>query len=393
MKRNRYLLPLGALLALFALGAVVIMARASADDMLQQAARLLADAQDGHAIVEVQIDTPEESATGTVEVWGRRDAGAEGEPAFRIEVLESSEPQAIGMVAVGDGDQVWVWNPQKNTVYVGTRDELKAKIAEHEGAYDPADFDHPDFDEEEIPETPEEWVDWLLGYFTAERNGSDVVVGEDSGETAVEKLRLIPKPEEMPEEFRANGGLLNLLLRSSDGALLSAEYTGGAVGYARATATLLELDAAVPFETFSFAIPEGAEMVNLAEMEPPPSLTEEEAAAAAGFAVLSPAELPAGARLQGINEVRGAVVQRYRLPDGERFTIAQGPASAADAPAESGEPVTVRGVEGLIFVDDDGIGEAGGGRTLLTWSEGEETIWIGGDLTQAEAVAIAESLR
>jgi hypothetical protein len=361
--------------------------------MLQQAARLLADAQDGHAIVEVQIDTPQESANGKVEVWGRRDAGAQGEPAFRIEVLESSKAEAIGMVAVGDGDQVWIWNPQKNTVYVGTRDELKARMAEHREEFDPADFDHPEFNKEEMPQSPEEAAAKLLEYFTAERNGSDVLIGEGGDETAVERLRLIPIPEQMPEEFRANGGLLNLLLRSSDSALMSAEYSGGAVGYAKATATLLELDIDVPPETFSFDIPQGAGVVNLADMEPPASLTIEEAAQAADFAVLSPSDLPAGARLEGINEVRGAVVQRYRLPDGKRFTIAQGPASAAEAPGENGEPVTVRGVEGLIFVDDAGSGEAAGQRSLLTWSEGEETVWIGGDLTKTEALAVAESLR
>jgi outer membrane lipoprotein-sorting protein len=393
MKRNRYFIPLGALLALFALGAVVILARASADDMLQQAARLLAGAQDGHAIVEVQIDTPQESASGKVEVWGRRDAGAEGEPAFRVEILESSKPEAIGMVAVGDGDQVWFWNPQKNTVYVGTRDELKARMAEHQGKFDPADFDHPDFNKDEMPQSPEEAVAKLLEYFTAERNGSEVLLGEDGSETAVEKLRMIPIPEQMPEEFRANGGLLNLLLRSSDGAPLSAEYAGGAMGYAKATATLLELDVDVAPETFSFDIPHGAEVVNLADMEPPASLTVEEAAEAADFAVLSPSDLPAGARLEGINEVRGAVVQRYRLPDGKRFTIAQGPASAAEAPGENGEQVTVRGREALLFVDDAGLEEAGSARSLLTWREGEETVWIGGDLTRAEALAVAESLR
>ena len=382
MKRNRYLLPLGALLAVFALGAMVLMVRANADDMLHQAARLLADAQDGHAIVEVQLDTPEKSEAATVELWGRRDAGPEGEPAFRVELLETSKPEAEGMIAVGDGTQVWIWNPGKNTVYVGTRDELEAKMAEHEGEFDHADFDHPDFDEEELPETPEEAVDKLLQYFTAERNGSEDVAGTDAN-----KLRLIPIPEQMPEEFRANGGLLNIWLRAADNAPLAAEYTGGDVGYGKATATLLELNVGIPDDVFTFAIPQGAEVVNLADMEPPASLTEEEAAKVADFAVLSPTDLPAAARLEGINEVRGAIVQRYRLPDGESFTVAQGAASAADAPGDNGEAVTLRGTDGLLFSDDDGQ------RTLLTWSEGDVSFWVGGDLTADEALGIAESLR
>jgi outer membrane lipoprotein-sorting protein len=392
MKRNRILLPLGALLAILALGAVVMMARASADDMLQQAARLLADAENGHAKVTFEVQTPEKSTSGTVEMWGKRDAGPEGEPAFRVEVLESSKAEAVGMILVGDGSQVWIYNPIKNKVYVGTRDELKAKMAEYKEDFDPDAFDHDDFDrtefdEEDIPETPEEAVAKLLEYFTAERNGGDVLIGDNGVEIKVEKLRLVPIAEQMPEEFRANGGLLNLLLRSSDNALLSAEYAGGAVGYAKATATLLELDEGVDDALFTFDIPAGTEIINLADIEPPASLTEEEAAKAAGFDVLSPDYLPSAARLEGINEVRGAVVQRYRLPDGERFTIAQGPAEAADAPGEDGQAVTVRGVEGLLFSDDEGE------RTLLTWSEGEEKIWVGGDLPAEEALAIAESLR
>lgn len=391
MKRNRTILSIaGAMLAVVALGAVVMMVRASADDMLHQAARLMADARDGHAIVTMEMDTPEESASGTVEVWGRRDAGPEGEPAFRIEVLESSKPEAEGMVAVGDGTQVWIWNPGKNKVYVGTREEMEARMAELKEEFDSGDFGSPDdephaFHSEDMPETPEEAVDKLLEYFTAERSGSEAVAGIQAN-----ALRLIPIPEQMPEEFRANGGLVNVWLRASDNAPLAAEYTGGAVGYAKATATLLELDIGVADEVFTFEIPEGAEVVNLADLEPPPSLSEEEAAAAAGFAILSPSELPSSARLEGINEVRGAIVQRYRLPDGERFTIAQGPASAAGErggePGENGEVVTVRGVEGLLYSDEEGR------RALLTWSQGEVTFWVGGDLTAGQALAIAESL-
>jgi outer membrane lipoprotein-sorting protein len=357
------------------------MARANADDMLHQAARLLSEVSTGHAIVEMQIDGPEESASGTVEVWGQRDFGPDGEPAFRLEVLESSKEEAAGMIAVGDGSQVWIYKPDENTVYVGTREELEAKMAEHEGEFDHGAYDHPEFNPEDRPETPEEAVDKLLEYFTAERNGGADIAGIEAN-----KLLLIPIPEAMPEEFRANGGFLNIWLRASDNAPLSAEYTGGAVGYVKATATTLELNQDIDPGTFTFAIPEGAEVKNLADLEPP-TLTAEEAAQIADFPVLSPTDLPPAARLDGISEVRGAIVQRYRLPDGERFTIAQGAADAADAPSESGEPVTMRGVDGLLFSDDDGQ------RTLLTWSEGGVTFWVGGDLTADEAIGIAESLQ
>ena len=386
MKRNRYLVPLGALMAVLALGALVMMVRASADDMLYQAADLMDTVQDAHAIVEVQLETPEDKTSGTVEVWGRRDAGPNGEPAFRVEVLDSSKQEAIGMVAVADGDQVWIWKPAENTVYVGTREELKARMAEYDGEFDHSDFDHQDFNEEEMPQTPQEAVDKLLEYFTAERNGSDMIAGEGDIVTAAEKLRLVPIPEQMPEEFRANGGLVTIWLRSDDSAPLAAEYSDGAVGSAKAVATLLELNQGVADERFTFDIPAGADIVNLADIEPPASLTTEEAAKLADFDVLSAAELPTAARLAGINEVRGAIVQRYRLPDGESFTIAQGTAGAAETPDENGELVAVRGGEGLLFSSDDDQ------RTLLTWTEGDVTFWVGGDLTPEEALAIAESL-
>ena len=384
MKRNRYILLLGTLLAVLALGAVVVMVSANADDMLHQAARLMADAQTGHAVVELQVAMPDESASGTVEVWGQRDAGPDGEPAFRIQVLESSKPEAEGMVAVADGSQVWIWKPSEKTVYVGTHDELKAKMAEHAGQeedFEQDDFERPSYSKEDMPQTAEEAVDKLLEYFEAERDGSDDVAGTDA-----EKLRLVPIPEQMPEEFRANGGLLYLWLRSSDHAPLAAEYVGGAVGSAKVTVTSLELDEALPEGIFTFEIPEGAEVVRLADFEPPASLTTEEAASMVDFPVLSPAEMPAEARLAGINEVRGAVVQRYRLVNGASFTIAQGADGAAKTPDVDGELVAVRGAEGTLFSNEDGR------RTLLTWTEGGVTFWIGGDLTPDEVLAIAESL-
>lgn len=387
MKRNRYLLPLGALLAVLALGAFVWMVRANADDMLHQSARLLANSAGGHAVVDMAVSMPDESASGLVEVWGQRDAGPEGEPAFHLVVLESTKPQAVGMTVVSDGTQVWIWNRDENTVYVGTHEELKAKMAEYHDQYDHSDVDRPEYDESEMPQTPEEAVDKLLEYFNAELDGNAEVYGEFA-----EVVKLIPIPEQMPEEFRANGGWMNVWLAADDYAPLGFEYTGGAVGSAKVMMRKLQLFTEInadtfPAGTFTFDIPDGAEVVRLAELEPPASLSEEEAAAAVGFDVLTPQTLPGAARLEGISEVRGAVVQRYRLPDGERFTIAQGPASAADAPGDNGQPVTVRGTAGLLFIDDDGQ------RALLTWSEGENTFWIGGDVTAEQALAIAESLQ
>jgi outer membrane lipoprotein-sorting protein len=381
--RRKLILPLGALFAVVALIAVVMMVRASADDLLHQSARLLADATDGHAVLSFEFTAPEKSGSGTVEVWGRKEASPNGEPAFHMEILAASGEgaESVGSIAVSDGTQVWFYRPVINTVYVGTVEEMKARMKEGHGE-ELTGHDLPDYDEAEMPQTPEEAVDKLLEYFTAERAGTT--------ETA-NQLRLVPIPEQMPDEFRANGGLLDIWLRIDDSAPLGVEFSGAAVGSGKITASVLELRKAgeppiFADDVFTFDIPEGSEVIPLADLEPP-SLSLEEASEVAAFDVLAPDYLPAAARLEGINEVRGAVVQRYRLPDGASFTIAQGADSAARTPeGADGEAVTVRGLTGTLYQDD------GGTRTLLTWNDGKVTVWIGGDLTAETAIKIANSL-
>ena len=384
MTRSRKLiLPLGALFAVIALAAIVMMVRASADDLLHQSARLLADAVDGHALLTYEFETPEKDGSGTVEVWGRKGAGPNGEPAFRIvEVLDETADgeDRIGSIAVSDGNKIWLYRPQKNTVYVGTLEELKARMKEGHGE-ELTGHDFPEYDEAEMPQTPEEVVDWLLEHFMAERAGTI-----DIYDTAAHQLRLVPIPEKMPDEFRANGGLFDIWLRTSDSAPLAVEFSGAAVGSGKITASVLELNRGIPDERFTFAIPADAEIVALADLEPP-SLSLQEAADIASFEMLTPGQLPSAARLEGVNEVRGAIVQRYRLPDGATFFVAQGADGAAQAPDNAnGEPVTVRGLTGTLYQDD------GGTRSLLIWNENGITFSIGGDLTADMALDIANSL-
>ncbi|MBK8904779.1 MAG: DUF4367 domain-containing protein [Anaerolineaceae bacterium] len=382
--RKRFLSILLALVVLagtaVAIGAFVIP---TAQDLLVQSLETSQTITDGHAIVELSLDVPERAMSGTVEAWGRLDAGPNGEPAFRVEVLTADEAELIGTIAVSDGTQFWVWNPARNIVLTGQFEELYARIAEEMAGQE---FDHNfegDMDEADIPETPEEAVAKLLEYFTAERAGSDVI-----GDTAVNTIRLIPIPEQMPEEVRAAGGLLNVWLRDGDSAPVGIEYTGSAFGSGVARATFLEINQGVDDAVFTFTIPEGATVINAADLEfPDKDALEEAAAIEPDFDLLSPTSLPAEATLRETTNVGGAIVERYGLPDGRSFTIAQGRTSVNLAPAEGGESITVRGVPGMIYTDPED------GRTLLNWSEGEIQYWIGGDLTGEEALAIAESLQ
>jgi outer membrane lipoprotein-sorting protein len=369
---------------ILAVTAVALLAfiQPSAEDILTEALTITESITDGHAIVEFSGSMPDKDVSGTAEVWGKLNVGPNGEPALRVEVLSASQSDMGGTVFVADGVQFWLWNPVKNTVLVGTFAELKEKMAERAADYDGAyDFDHEgQAADADHPETAEEAVAKLTEYFTVEKMGTEDVAG-----TPTNKLRLIPIAEKMPEQMRAAGGLFYAWFRASDNAPLAIEYTGSALGGGQATAVQLDLNQGVADGRFNFIIPAGAEVVNIADLEPPQAETLGEADAAA-LGLLVPASLPEGASLLETVDMMGTAVQRYSLPDGQSFTIAQGAPNDRFAPDGASQTVTVRGVSATLYSDE------ANSRTLLTWTEGETQFWIGGDLTPEQAAALAESL-
>jgi hypothetical protein len=198
----------------------------------------------------------------------------------------------------------------------------------------------------------------------------------------------VPISEKMPDELRVAGGFLNLWLRASDQLPLAVEFAESALGYAKFEATLAEINIGLDTAMFTFTIPEGTEIIEaaerLAEMD-----KSEQPLEAVTFEVLEAGELPEAAVAAERQQIGSAVVQRYDLPDGLSFVVAQGPAMPLDPPAEatSSETVTVRGVEGTLFTNDEG------NRSLLVWREGELFYLVGGDLGPDQVTAIAESLQ
>ncbi len=368
-----------AVLIVASLALVAFMIQPSAEELLTQALETMQEVTQGYARVEIEADTPDEQIRGTFKVWGQLNVGPNGEPAFRLELLEASKPELPGVVLVGDGTRVWLWYPQHNTVYTGTYEELaqfiREKMAEHEFDYTP----EGDYQPTAAPETAEEAVAKLLQYFTAEREGS-----EEIGDHSAYKVRLVPIPEKMPDEVRAAGGFIHIWIDAVSKAPLALEYAEGAVGYARITATELTLNAGIYEDTFTYAIPAGADVVQLVDLAQAATAAK---SATAEFETLSPDQLPEGAVLLDTSQIGGASVQRYALPGGNSFTVAQSPADLNYQPTDAGTAVTVRGTDGTIYTDDEGA------RTLLSWTEGDVRFLIGGDLTSSQALSIAESLR
>lgn len=162
-KRNFWLLA-GSVILIAALVSAFVVMQPSAKDILTQTLETSKTIADAHAVIDVSLDTPEEKASATVEVWGRHEEDGPG--AFRLEVLETDKEEAVGAVVVSDGETVWAYSPAKGKVFVGTVDEAKAAMEEKQPMRD--EFDMEEFDH---PENAEEAVDKLLEYFEASRTG------------------------------------------------------------------------------------------------------------------------------------------------------------------------------------------------------------------------------
>ena len=371
------------LLSLATVGLAAAMIIPSADELLTGSIETLETVDDGHAIVEATVEMPDKTLNGTFEMWGKLNIGPNGEPAYRLEVLAASEAGMVGTTATTDGSQFWLYSPDKNSVVVGNAEEmaplLAEKFAEYEGQWDHSgEFDPVQVDK---PETPAEAVAKFLEYFTAERNGQEQVAGSEAY-----RLRLVPIPEQMPEEVRAAGGYLNVFVRGLDSAFVGVEYAEGLLGSGSAVASTLEINEGIDPTVFAFQIPEGTEVLTLDDVEA--MLPEEgEFAGEPEFTVLAPMYLPEGSELDETAVVRGAAVERYSLADGE-FYVAQGPAAAAAGLFGEGvgAATTVRGVDGMLYTDEEGE------RILLTWEENGITYWVGGNLSGEMALSIAESL-
>lgn len=395
--RNRKIILGTIIIAIAVVGLAAFMVLPSAEDLLVTAGETLENATDAHAVVSVVVETPEENMSGTVEVWGQKEAGPNGEPAFRVEVLAASKEEAVGTTAVSDGTQFWLYHPQENKVLVGTFEEMKAKMEEaramkeakgeafEEAKAEKFDFDGTEFDPEAMPENWEEAVAKLLEYVTAERTGS-----EDVGALSAYRLRLVPIPEQMPDELRANGGFVNLWIGTESQVPIAAEYAEAAVGYAKATASVMDINQGIDPAVFTFDIPAGAEVVTLEDLEMAKEKMSDFAAdekAALEMAVVTPSYLPEGARMTEKFELRGVLVQQFKLDDGRSFTVAQGQPSDAFLPEGEGIETTVSGLAATLYTD------AENGRSLLTWVVDDVQYWVGGDVAADEALLVAESLK
>ncbi|MFL7893329.1 MAG: DUF4367 domain-containing protein [Anaerolineales bacterium] len=366
-----------------------VLMQPSAQDILASSLESSKSINDGHAVVAIKVATLDKHASGTVEVWASREEDGPGK--FRLEVLEASESKYVGAEIVSDGETLWAYSPSENEVFVGTPEEARMMMEESEflsgklGSI-PQDFDGKSGDGEHEPlDNGEQAVQKLAEYFNIGKSDSETVAGETA-----EKLKLEPIAEQMPDEYAAIGGFINLWIGQESGTPLAVEFTGSSLGDGSATVLEYDINPGVDQNLFTFEIPVGASVVTFADLEPK-TLTLEEAGESTDFEFLTPVNLPTGATLVDILEVGGTLVQRYTLPDGGSFTLAQGVIDQDAArdwqPSSKSQSVEVRGVTGQLFQAEDGS------QIMLTWTDGELFYSVAGDLSPEQALTIGESLQ
>ncbi len=340
------------------------------EEILTRAVEILDAAQDGHAVLSIEADTPDRSGWATLEVWGKKppEGDPDAHPKFRAEVREASEAEAQGAVAVSDGAQFWLYVPARNTVWTGVVEEMHN--VEEMPAY-----------EGELPfDSPQTFVDWLLQVSEVTLLGTEEIGGREAY-----TLQFVPRPEELPE-VAATGGTGTAWVDQARWVPLQAAFDGGSIGQGQVTAELVELDMGLSDDLFTFQIPDGVEVL-LIEDRLPQHLSLDEAEA--DFDLLTPSHLPEGATLVDVMKMGDAIVLRYESAQGP-FAVGQGTdGRAVEPPPASGEPVSLRGTTGTLFTNENEEGT----KVFLAWTEDGRTFTVSGAISGEEALRVAESLQ
>lgn len=337
------------------------------------------------------------SGKATIELWYQQPN------LVRAEVRAVDPAQYQGATFVNDGEALWAYDPTRKMAY-------KLSVSALEGAGQMVNLPT---DIQQLLSDPNfaTALDQVLSLTDARLEGTEPVAGFNTY-----KLTLTPK---------ADTGLANAALGLQatmwvDQATwtvvkLEATSTQGTFSYSAQT---LDFNKGVPADTFKFQLPDGARGIDLTMFAPRPTTLDaaQKAAQAAGWTLLTPSYVPGGATLTGVTALpmgRGTLLSYSGSAGAPSFTIYQSKVGGAmpfgnmDAMEKmmSGEKpdwaevqtVQVRGVEGQAFTHKAGAATESAARegTFVTWQEkaGTVRIGIGGELSLAETLKIAESLK
>jgi outer membrane lipoprotein-sorting protein len=343
------------------LGFAAFNAAPAPQDILNHAVATLQAAQDGHAMLTIEGDSPDKSGSATIEAWAKKLSGGDNPTyGFRAEVRQTSEAQAQGAIAVSDGQQFWAYAPSQNTVWTGS-------VAQMYNNNSSLPFS-----------SLQGLVQYILDISTVTLSGTEPVQGHSAY-----KLQFVPRPDKVPPAVASATGLL--WIDTARWLPLQASINAGSIGQGRVTATVLELNIGVSDDLFHFQVPQGATVVPVQNQQPQ-HLSLSEADTAAGFKVLKPAYVPDSATLVDVLKMGHIIVLRYEAAPGS-FTIAEDVAEQSNTARGSGQSVSVRGTTGTLLTNKTG------NQVLLVWTENGRTFSVSGALSSQDALRVAEALQ
>ncbi len=333
----------------------------SPEQILTNAANTLNAAQDGHATLSINVNSPDKKGSASVEVWAKKVANAN--PAMyelRAQVTQASDSKEQGATLVSNGKQFWAYAPSQNTVWTGT-------VALWQQ-------DHGNL----ATQSPQALVQQLLDVSNVSLAGTESVAGHSAY-----KLQLTPKSGKSPQALAGATG--SLWIDQNRWLPLQGSFNAGSMGQGQVTVQTVELNTGEPDSRFQFQIPAGAKVVN-ADALRPQHLTLSDAQKSAGFKLLEPTFVPNGAKLVDVLKSGNAIILRYESSNGG-FAVAQDIGNTSKPTGVTGKSVSVRGTTGTLYTSADGS------RVLLVWTENGRTNSVSGALSSQDALRIAESLK
>jgi outer membrane lipoprotein-sorting protein len=335
----------------------------TAEEIVAKMQEVEASTEDAHAVVEFSVEAEDMDVDleVVVELWEKRPGK------LRAEVLEASEGEFEGVISVTDGEQAWLYHPGENVVVTGALGDLES--------------DEIPVDPQQVIQLMEEGIQWAMDNFDVKLAGEEELDG-----VATYELEFTPKADEeypmpIPADARAT-----LWVEKERWIALQAHVDGSSFGEGWVRVRSFEFNTGLDDELFQFEIPEGAEVIDIADMEPVP-LTLDEAEEQAAFGLLVPSYEPDGATLIEVFRVGDAFILHYDHST-TSFTIVQGdlPQPMQQSPSGEATEVTVRGQTAALVTD-------GAGNSFLSWAEDEVSIAIAGHISADEIVKVAESLQ
>ena len=279
----------------------------------------------------------------------------------KFKAVQKQPAEMAGSVSVSDGETMWMYNPQQNTVMIM-----------------------------EMPDMPEQNENDYLQIIEMMLNESDFslagVENFDGRTTYV--IEMSPKDESDLGMFgdmkvwvdKETWMPLKMDMKDADGNLMySAEYRN------------FQINTGISDDEFQFEVPEGIEVQTMEEMMLPQTMTLEEAQEETTFDILVPSYLPDGYEFDNVMVIQGfveTVSLTYRNGD-ERFGLSE--TVFEDEPQASpimnnAEVIIINGVEGkLVSIYGD--------SKMLQWEIGNIQLTLSGSLDKEELIQIAESMQ